>query len=98
MLHDEAAHIEEELYDTFKSWMPEQHAKFFNASSCIPEFIIKQTTISTIIAQGAAKEKVTLPTAFKEYKDVFSEKTPTKLPPSQSYNHVIKLKNSFVPK
>ena len=41
MLHDEAAHIEDKLYDTFKSWMLEQHAKFFNTSSCILEFIIK---------------------------------------------------------
>ena len=38
--------------------------------------------ISTIIAQGATKEKVTLPMAFKEYEDIFSEKTPMKLPPS----------------
>ena len=34
---------------------------------------------------------------MKEYEDVFSEKTSTKLPPSQLYNHVIKLKDSFVP-
>ena len=76
MLHNEAAHIEDELYNTFKAWTPVQHAKFFNTSGCIPEFIIKWTTISMIITQGAAKEKVTLPTAFKEYKDIFSEKTP----------------------
>ena len=97
MLHDEAAHIEDKLYDTFKFWMPEQHTKFFNASGCVPEFIIKRTTISTIITQGATKEKVTLPTAFKEYKDVFSEKTPTKLPSSQPYDHAIELKDSFIP-
>ena len=82
MLHDKAAHIKDELYGTFKTWTPEQYAKFFNTSSCILEFIIKWTTISTIIAQGATKEKVTLPVAFKEYEDVFSEKTPTKLPSS----------------
>ena len=35
--------------------------------------------------------------AFKEYKDVFSEKTPMRLPPSQSYDHAIELKDSFVP-
>ena len=77
MLHDKAAHIENELYNTFKTWMPEQHAKLFNTSSCVPEFIIKWTSISTIIAQGVTKEKVTLLTAFKEYKDVFSEKKKT---------------------
>ena len=76
MLHNEAAHIEDELYDTFKSWMLEQQAKFFNASSYILEFIIKWTTISIIIAQGATKEEVTFSTAFKEYEDVFSEKSP----------------------
>ena len=97
MLYDKAAHIEDELYNTFKTWTLEQRAKSFNASSCIPEFVIKWTTISTIIAQGATKEKVTLPIACKEYKDVFSEKTPTKLPPSQPYNHTIKLKDLFVP-
>ena len=97
MLHDEAAHIEDELYHTFKSWMLEQRVKFINASSCIPEFIIKQTTISTISAQEATKEKVTLPTAFKEYKDIFSEKTPMKLPPSRSYDHTIELKDLFIP-
>ena len=31
MLHDKAAHIK----DTFKTWAPEQCAKFFNASDCI---------------------------------------------------------------
>ena len=96
MLHDEAAHIEDKLYDTFKSWMLEQHAKFFNTSSCILEFIIKWTTILTIIAQGATKEKVTLPTAFKEYEDVFFEKTPMKLPPSWPYDHAIEFKDSFI--
>ena len=97
MLHDKAAHIEDELYDNFKSWTLEQQAKFFNVSGCILEFIIKQTTISTISAQGATKEKVTLSTAFKEYKDVFSEKFPMKLSPSWPYNHTIKLKDLFIP-
>ena len=96
MLYDEAAHIEDELYDTFKTWMPEQCAKFFNASSCIPEFIIKWTTVSTIITQEATKGKVILPMVFKEYKDIFSEKTPTKLPPSRSYDHAIELKDLFI--
>ena len=82
MLYDKAVHIEDELYNTFKTWTPEQHAKFFNANSCIPEFVIKRTIISTIIAQGATKEKVMLPVAFREYANVFSEKTFTKLPPS----------------
>ena len=72
MLYNEAAHIEDELYDTFKTWKLEQCTKSFNASSCILEFVIKQTTISTIIAQEATKEKVTLLTAVKEYEDIFS--------------------------
>ena len=76
MLHDEAAHIKDELYDTFKTWAPEQCAKFFNTSGCIPEFVIKWTMILMSIAQGATKEKVTLPAAFREYVDVFSKKTP----------------------
>ena len=97
MLHDEAAHIEDELYNTFKTWTLEQHVKFFNASGCIPEFIIKWTMISTIIAQGATKEKVTLLMAFKEYKDMFSEKIPIKSPPSRPYDHAIELKDLFVP-
>ena len=97
MLHDEAAHIKDELYDTFKPWMPEQCAKFFNASGCVLEFVIKWMTISTIIAQETNKEKVTLSMVFKKYEDVFLEKTPTKLPPSQPYDHAIKLKDSFVP-
>ena len=49
MLCNEAAHIEDELYDTFKTWTLVQYPKFFNTSSCIPEFVIKWTTISTII-------------------------------------------------
>ena len=97
MLHNEAAHIEDELYNTFKTWMLVQHAKFFNTSNCILELVIKWTTISTIIAQEAAKEKVILPTALKEYEDIFSEKTPTRLPPSWPYNHAIELKDLFVP-
>ena len=93
MLYNEVAHVEDELYDAFKTWAPEQHAKFINASGCIPEFVIKQTAISTIIAQGATKEKITLPGTFREYVDVFSKKTPMKLPPSQSYHHAIELKD-----
>ena len=96
MLHNKAAHIENELYDTFKTWTLEQCAKFFNASSCVLEFVVKQMMISMIIAQGATKEKVTLPVAFKEYKDVFSEKTPTKLSPSWFYDHAIELKDLFI--
>ena len=96
MLHNEAAHIKDKLCDTFKTWVPKQHTKFFNTSSCISEFIVKWTMISTIIAQGAIKKKVTLPVAFREYEDIFSEKTPMKLPPSWSYDHTIKLKDSFV--
>ena len=84
MLHNEAAHIENELYDIFKTWAPEQHAKFFNANGCILEFVIKWTMISTIIAQGAIKEKIVLPSAFREYTDVFSKKTPMKLPDRKS--------------
>ena len=53
--------------------------------------------ISTIITQEATKEKVTLPVAFREYVDVFSKKTPAKLPSSQSYHHTIELKDSFIP-
>ena len=41
MLHNKAAHIKDELYDTFKTWMLVQCAKFFNASSYILEFTIK---------------------------------------------------------
>ena len=97
MLYNEEAHIKDELYDTFKTWAPEKCTNFFNASSCIPEFIIKWITISTIITQGATKEKVTLSAAFREYEDIFSKKTSMKLPPSWSYNHTIKLKDSFIP-
>ena len=89
MLHDKAAHIEDELYNILKTWASKQHAKFFNTSGCILEFIMKWTMISTIITKGAIKEKVTLPVAFKEYEDIFSEKTSMKLPPSQSYDHAI---------
>ena len=97
MLHDKVAHIGDELYNTFKTWMLEQHARFFNASSCIPEFVIKWMTISTIIAQEATKEKVTLLMAFKEYEDMFSKKTPIKLPPSWPYDYAIELKDLFMP-
>ena len=98
MLHNEAAHIKDELYNTFKTWTPEQHANFFNANSCILEFVVNSTTMLMIIIQGATKEKVILSMAFREYADVFSEKTPTKLPPSQPYDHTIELKDLFVPK
>ena len=82
MLHDRAAHIKNKLYNTFKTWAPEQHTKFFNANSCIPEFIIKRIMISMIIAQGTSKKKVTLPIAFREYADIFFKKTLMKLPSS----------------
>ena len=86
------------LYNTFKTCAPEQCAKFFNANDCILEFIIKWMTISMIIAQGAIKEMVVLPTAFREYMDIFSEKTPIKLLLFWSYNCTIKLKDLFIPK
>ena len=76
MLYDEAAHIEDELYDTFKTRALEQCAKFFHANSCLLEFVIKWMMISTIIAQGETKKKVALPSAFREYVDMFSEKNP----------------------
>ena len=41
MLYDKAAHIKDELYNTFKTWMPEQRAKFFNTCGCVLEFVIK---------------------------------------------------------
>ena len=80
MLHDKAAHIENKLYDTFKTWASEQCTKFFNTNGCVLEFIIKRTMISMIIAQGATKEKVTLLMAFREYVDIFFKKTLMKLP------------------
>ena len=98
MLHDKAAHIKDELYDTFKTWVPEQHTQFFNANGCVLEFVIKRMMISMIIAQEATKEKVTLPTAFREYTVIISKKTLMKLPPSWSYNHAIELKDLFISK
>ena len=98
MLYNKAAHIEDELYDIFKIWASEQYVKFFNANGCILKFVIKwMTTISMIIAQGATKE-VTLLLAFRKYTNIFSEKTPTNLSPSQSYNYAIELKDSFISK
>ena len=42
MLYNEAAHIKDELYDTFKTWTSEQHAKFFNASGWLHSRICHQ--------------------------------------------------------
>ena len=36
--------------------------------------------------------------AFRKYVDIFSKKTPMKLSPSWSYDHIIKLKELFIPK
>ena len=40
MLYNKAAHIDDELYNTFKTWAPEQCTKFFNTSGCVLEFVI----------------------------------------------------------
>ena len=56
--------------------------------------------MSTDLAMQAevAKPKKTLPAEYTEYVQVFSKETTDHIPPSQSYDHAIKLDKSFVPK
>ena len=59
---------------------------------------IQKTTLSTELAITAAKGDVVLPPQYPEYVDVFGEQMFNTLPPCQSFNHAIDLKDSFVPK
>ena len=59
---------------------------------------VQKLTLSTQLAQDAQTMEVLLPEWCKDFSDVFSEKTYDVLPPHRSYDHVIDLKPSFVPK
>jgi len=57
---------------------------------------VAHTTISTFLAADKEKEAIILPPEFSEFADVF-KKPKIPLPPHCSFNHTIKLNNSFVP-
>ena len=59
---------------------------------------IQKITLSTQLAQDAQTMEVLLPKWCKDFSDIFSEKTYDVLPPHRSYDHIIDLKPSFVPK
>ena len=56
---------------------------------------ICKTTLSTELAIAASKDKVTLPSQYKEYANVFAKQTFDTLPPRCDFDHVIDLKESF---
>ena len=59
---------------------------------------IRKTTLSTELAIAAAKDEVILPPQYSEYADIFEEQMFSTLPPHQSFDHAIDLKDSFIPK
>ena len=59
---------------------------------------IRKTTLSTELAIAAIKDNVILPPQYSEYAEVFGEQMFNTLPPHQSFDHTIDLKDSFVPK
>ena len=52
----------------------------------------------TQLAQADKPKEIPVPNFCTNFTDVFSEKTYNILPPHQSFDHTIKLKDSFVPK
>ena len=59
---------------------------------------INKITISTQLAQADKPKEIPVPDFCVDFTDVFSEKTYNILPPHQSFDHTIKLKDAFIPK
>ena len=59
---------------------------------------IRKTTLSTELTIAATKDNVVLPPQYSKYVDIFGEQMFNTLPPCQSFNHIIDLKDLFVPK
>ena len=59
---------------------------------------INKIMISTQLAQADKPKEIPVPNFCTDFSDVFSEKTYNILPPHQSFDHTIKLKDSFIPK
>ena len=59
---------------------------------------VNKITISTQLTQAEKPKEIPVPNFCTDFSDVFLEKTYDILPPHQSFNHTIELKDSFVPK
>ena len=59
---------------------------------------INKITILTQLAQANKPKEIPVPDFCTDFADVFFEKTCNILPPHWCFNHVIELKDSFVPK
>ena len=59
---------------------------------------IQKLTLSTALAQAAEKVEQKLPLQYTKYTKVFDEPKDGKLPLWQPFDHVIDLKDTFVPK
>ena len=59
---------------------------------------INKVTILTQLAQAEKPKEIPVPNFCTDFANVFSEKTYNVLPPHQSFDHSIELKDSFVPK
>ena len=59
---------------------------------------INKIMISTQLTQADKPKEIPIPEFCKDFADVFLEKIYNVLPPHQSFDHAIKLKDSFIPK
>ena len=59
---------------------------------------IQKLTLSTTLAQATEKVEHKLPPQYAKYAKVFNEPKDGKLPPRQSFDHAIDLKETFIPK
>ena len=59
---------------------------------------IRKTTLSTELTIAATKDDVVLPPQYSGYVDIFGGQMFNTLPPHQSFDHAIDLKDSFIPK
>ena len=57
---------------------------------------INKITISTLLTQADKPKEIPIPNFCINFADIFSEKTYNILPPHWSFDHTIKLKDSFV--
>ena len=59
---------------------------------------IRKTTLAMELVQQMEKPKAKLPWPYADFSNIFKKKTIDELPPSQTFDHVIKLNKGFSPR
>ena len=93
--------VDHELFQLFSSLSPAKDDRSLHEYHLLAggsNEQINKIIISTQLAQADKPKEIPVPNFCTNFTDVFSEKAYNILPPHQSFDHTIKLKDSFVPK